>query len=249
MSPQDINAMNKFGQTALHLSIDWPLGIRILIDAGADTECIDQENMLPLQYAIERLLVDPIRILGEANCSLRQRGQISAYEEVRKRSIIEQLDHQWGFLELSELCYKEPERVVLVLDTFLDLIVNRRMRLYDLVRQTFPLSEIARWFSHSNDGTHVIDETASRLAFELESRGIHVPPHLHPGKDQITSYHYFAGYPKFAERLWNAGFRDVNGRDSLGRTPLMLSPKNAGQRKWLEFVTWILSKGADLYAR
>ena len=120
ISPQDINAMNKFGQTALHLSIDWPLGLRILLDAGADTECVDQSDFVPLQYAIERLLVDPIRILGEANCSFRQKGRISAYEEMRKGWIIEAVDHQWGFLWKPGVRFEERETAaMLVFDTLL----------------------------------------------------------------------------------------------------------------------------------
>ena len=127
--------------------------------------------------------------------------------------------------------------------------------------RTIPLSEVASLLPPSSGGTYVIDETASGLAFELESRSIHVPPHLHPGKDQITGYHYFAGYPRIAERLWKAGFRDVNGRDSIGRTPLMVRTLKSPFKQWfelierchsfiqwLEYVTWILSKGADLYA-
>lgn len=269
ISPHDVNAANQFGQTALHLSIDWPLGMRILLDAGADTECVDQAGLVPLHYAIERLLVDPIRILGQANCSFRDQRWISVSEtthgKMEKGSLVDQskMDHQWKFLEF--LIYRsvvKGEEFLLVLDTLLDLIVSRRKRLYDLARQTIPLSEIARWLPQSSDESHVIDETASRLAFELEYRGIHVPPHLHPGKDQITGYHCSAGCPTVAERLWKFGFRDVDGKDSFGRTPLMVhtyfrskewwrfvSLSRHSFARWLEFVTWTLSKGADLYAR
>ena len=277
ISPHDINATNKFGQTALHLSIDWPLGMRILLKAGADTECVDQAGLVPLQYAVHRLLVDPIRILGQANCSFRDQRWVSASEmthgEMGKRSVIDhcRMDHQWNFLEMLGMkfwssIYEECEglerSLMSVFDTLLELIVSRRKRLCDLARQTIPLSDIARWLPHSSDESHVIDETASSLAFELEYRGIHVPPHLHPGKDRITGYHYFAGYPKYAERLWNFGFRDVNGKDFLGRTPLMVRTlyfPRTGQgaffilrrhcAQWLEYVTWVLSKCADLYAR
>ena len=291
ISPQDVNAKNKFGQTALHLSIDWPLGMRILLDAGADTECVDQANLVPLHYAIERLLVtirwhlpwdaasevplDPIRILGEANCSFRDQRHVSNHEmvleEMGKDSIIDHsiIDHQWHFLkslgvemECSRESNSQGNSLVLIFDTFLDLIAIRRKRLCDLARHTIPLSEIAHWLPHSTDESHVIDETASPLAFELERRGIPIPPHLHPGKDQITGYHYFAGHPNVLERLWKFGFRDVNGKDSLGRTPLMARTLNfpdaqsfdfIGLRplsaQWIESVAWMLNKGADLYAR
>ena len=254
MSPQDINSTNKFGQTALHLSIDWPLGMHILLDAGADTECVDHASRVPLQYAIERMLVDPIRLLGEANCLFRQEERISVYgssnKQMEEGSNTEPVDHQWSFLvsEVTDFNSKWRPSAVLVLATLLDLIISRRKRLLDLAKRTLPFSEMARWCPYGSDGTHVIDEKASGLAFELKSRGIQVPAHLDPGKDQTTCYHCFAGYPELAERLWKAGFRDVNGKDSLGRTPLMLCARNFSHN-WLEFVTWILGKGADLYAR
>ena len=253
ISPQDINNANKFGQTALHLSIDWPLGMRILLDAGADTECVDNTSQVPLQYAIARMLVDPICILSEANCLFRQEGRISvrgsSHKEMDEGPNTEPVDHQWSFLKSLEHRFNSRQGpVVLVLDTLLDLITSRRKRLFDLAKRTLPLSEMARWRPDSSDGADVIDEKVSRLAFELKSRGIQVPAHLDPGKDQITGYHYFAGYPRIAKRLWKAGFRDVNGKDSLGRTPMMLCPRNF-RHNLLEFVTWMLSKGADLYAR
>ena len=267
ISPQDIDATNKFGQTALHLSIDWPDGMDILLEAGADPECVDQAGSVPLQYAVKRLLVDPIRKLGKAKCSLRQKERISAYETSQEKKvkglIIEPVDHQWGFLWEPGKHLDEPESAaVLVFDTLLDLLVNWRKELCDRARQTIPLPEIARYLPHSCGGTHVIDETASRLAFEIESRGIYLPPYLHPGKDQITGYHFFAGYPKIAEKLWKAGFHDINGKDSIGRTPLMvrtldhpftqwreLSEDHCSFIQWLEFITWMQDKDADLYAR
>ena len=193
-SPQDINATNNFGQTALHLSIDWPLGMRILVDAGADTECVDQAGLVPLCYAIERWRVDPIRILGQANCSFRDQRWISVSEttdvEIEKGSLNDhsKMDHQWNFLENIGRELDSPRRrfkymvrsIILVFDTLLDLIASRRKRLCELARQTIPPSEIARWLPQSSDESQVIDETASRLAFELEYRGIDIPPHLHP---------------------------------------------------------------------
>ena len=248
--------------------------MRILLDAGADTDCVDQAGLVPLQYAIERLLLDPICILGEANCSFRHPWlslSETSHGEMVKCKLIDYFpkDHQWRFLGWlgyrSENYQNESDSLgespMLVLDTLLDFIVSRRKRLCDLARQTIPPSEIAYWLPCSGGESHVIDETASRLVSELEHRGIYVPPHLHPGRDRITGYHYFAGYPKIAENLWKLGFRDVNGKDSFGRTPLMVNqlkfPSEWRQyvnssrsfANWLEFVTWILGKGADLYAR
>ena len=50
--------------------MEWPRGIDLLLQVGAEINCKDSYNELPLVYAIEMSLVEPIRLLARADCSL-----------------------------------------------------------------------------------------------------------------------------------------------------------------------------------
>ena len=237
VAPHKINDHDTCGWTALHVAVRWPPGVRILVEAGADVDCVrtfDGKSLLDI--AIEIMSVELLRILAEADCSF----------------VKESDNHQWYYLGKIQT-YKRRTSLpphsdelnaarTTVAELLVGFIANRRHRLCDLAFEEVPRSALIHFLPTKTDKPYLIDEKASSLALELTSRGITVPPPLNPGKEGETGYHAIRGRPEIAEILWKAGFRDVNGRDSCGMTPLMCCPIE----NLMKFITWCLGKGFEL---
>ena len=238
VSPSSINKTNNIGQTALHLAVEWPRGMELLLQAGADVDCKDRYNQSPLEYAIKMSLVEPTRLLAHSDCSLvGSDGWFVLNKAIRRERI-------------ANLSRRRSAAAEMVVNLLVDLVTDRRQRLYDLAKQSLPVSVLDRLCHDS----YLPGESASRLYSALIVHGTAVPLALDPGEDEGTLFHQIEASSRVAERLWKAGFRDIDGRDSLGRTPLMcskayhLSPFG-GIDSMLEYVAWLLEKGADFYAK
>ena len=239
LSPHAINETNTMGQTALHLAVDWPAGMHTLLEAGADIDCKDYYMMSPLDYAVRRSLVEPIHILVDAGRSL---------------------EYIFDGLVLKDAVRIEQEHLIPdsaqenVVDLLVDLIIERRQRLGDLAIRTLPAWDLAHFFPHGNHNSYLVDEHASQLFSELPYHGVPVPSALDPGRHRTTVYHHIQSSSRVAERLWKRGFRDIDGKNSLGLTPLMCMGSNildydGSMNLYLECVAWFLKKGANFYAK
>ena len=237
VSPSSINETNNMGQSALHLAVEWPRGMDLLLQAGADVNCRDSRNYSPLFYAVEMSLVEPINLLALADCSLLDAGAQFLFERAENLAISAHPNQ--GQVTAAEM----------VVNILVDMIADRRQRLYNLANSALPVSDLDRLCHDS----YLPDESASRLYSALLRHGNAVPLALDPGKYRATLFHQIRTSSRVAERLWKAGFREIDGRDSWGRTPLMcakigdMSPINL--EFWLEYVAWLLEKGADFYAK
>ena len=74
------------GQTPLHLCIDWLLGLKILLEAGANPNLTDNENDYPIDYAVTIGKAAAVHLLGKYDTELYQqhhdgRGYRSLLEE------------------------------------------------------------------------------------------------------------------------------------------------------------------------
>ena len=241
VSPHKINETNSMGQTALHLAVEWPAGLYLLLEAGADVDCRDSLLNSPLEYAIDRSLTEPLNALGHADCSL-----FEDFDDGRSLVLLRAIR-----IEIREPGNAAAERVV---DVLTDLVIQRRRRLCDLAIRTLPASELAYFYPHGDHNSYLVDESALRLSSALEHHGIPIPSALDPGRDRVTVYHQIEGSSRVAERLWRAGFRDIDVRDSLGLTPLMviflpLLGVEHSINHYLECVAWFLNKGADINAK
>lgn len=241
VSPRTINETNTLGQTALHLALDWPAGMHTLLEAGADIDCKDYHRMSPLDYAVRRSLVEPIRILGHADCSL----------DYTFDSLV--LEHAVRIEQKHLTPNSAAENVV---DLLVDLIIERRQRLCDLAIRILLASESAHFFPQGDHNSYLVDEHASRLFSALLYHGVPVPSALDPGRNRTTLYHHIEFSSRVAERLWKGGFRDIDGKDSSGLTPLMYMRSDSdfinieeSINLQLECVAWFLKKGADFYAK
>lgn len=220
--------------------------MHLLLQARADVDCKDYYSCSSLDYAVQMSLVEPIHVLGHADCSL-----FDAFHRPR-RLVLEVAVH---VEEIGLLNHKPNIAAETVVDRLVDLITARRHRLRDLAVCTLPASELAPFYPHGVDDSNLIDENASRLIAALLYRGIPVPSALFPGRDRTTMYHHIRSSSRVAEKLWNEGFRDINGKDSLGLTPLMHMHTNDidfvsyPMNLRLECVAWFQNKGANFYAK
>ena len=251
LSPHEIHGRDSGGWTALHLSVNWPTGMLILIEAGADIDCVGTvvgRSLLDIAIGIDS--VELLRILGEADCSFAKGSDSCQWYYLRTLElydprIIAREEYGHGPIShhgRSSLYSKLSTASTTMAQLLVIFIANRRERLCDLAFEKVPSSVLAGLFPRKTDEPYIIDEKASRLAQELTSRGIAVPPALNPGKKGETGYHAISGRPELAEILWNAGFRDVNGRHSCNMTPLMCCPIET----LLRFIDWCLGKGFAL---
>ncbi|KAL2004529.1 hypothetical protein VTN00DRAFT_3414 [Thermoascus crustaceus] len=96
------------------------------------------------------------------------------------------------------------------------------------------------------------DGEASNVYAALVGEKILVKPALKVTRDEGSVYHYPRHSPTNADRLYHAGFRDIDRVDPRGITPLML----VGQRlsgyvgsvfQRLKYASWLISKGADTH--
>lgn len=141
----------------------------------------------------------------------------------------------------------------MVTDLVVDLVIDRRQRLRDLATRLLPISALTHFYPLGDHDSFLPDEKASRLFSALVHHGIPVLSALDPGRDRTTVYHQIEVSSRIAERLWKAEFRDIDGRDCFGLTPLMYMRSDAHSKHSinirLECVAWFLNKGADLYAK
>lgn len=241
VSPRAINETNNMSQTALHLTVEWPAGMRILLEAGADVDCLDCVMLSPLNYAINRSLIEPIHVLGNADCSLLDYSHSPISNDA---------------IRIGEDCRGKQTLIAegkMVTDLVVDLVIDRRQRLRDLATRLLPISALTRFYPLGDHDSFLPDEKASRLFSALVHHGIPVLSALDPGRHRTTVYHQIDVSSRVAERLWKGGFRDIDGRDCFGLTPLMYMRTGAHTKHSanikLECVAWFLNKGADLYAK
>lgn len=133
-----------------------------------------------------------------------------------------------------------------VVDCVVELLADRRRRLQVLATAFLP-SEAADRLNMSEG--RVLDEFAASAVSALRDRKIFIPNAFLPGSRRTTVYHIPCLTIRTADRLWKAGFRDVNGFDHRGRTPLMIRRyfNQINLSTELELIAWFQSKGADLH--
>ena len=69
-SSQSVSDSNNLGETALHLSLDWLSGIKVLLDAKAELNRDDRNSLTRIMLACELSLLDAVRLLGNAGSAL-----------------------------------------------------------------------------------------------------------------------------------------------------------------------------------
>ena len=138
----------------------------------------------------------------------------------------------------AALCTKNPKIVDLVVNALRD----RRRRLYDLALDILPGEALTKL---KVDPSCILDERLHYVERSLQSLQVHIPTDLQGAGYRTTIYHSSFITLESAQIAYNAGFRDVNGRDVKGRTPLMIQ-RHMPIVPEIAYIKWLISKGADL---
>lgn len=217
----------------MHLCCGWPRGIAILLEFNAKFLVNQRRRVggsdleLPLSWAICCQCSESVSLLLQNDSAL-----CSDFEpdEALGRALSTE-NHVIG-------------------DQVIEALVDRRRRLKEFATRVLP-QESLDFLDLRAD--RLIDEQTYLLRKELCRSGAQIPLALSVPHVKMTVYHCHEITVEVAERLYNVGFRDLNGRDYNGRTPLaaidsrLLYARNIFELKpHLSYAAWIVSKDARL---
>lgn len=224
-----INEPSFLALRPLHLSVDWPDGIRVLLKYGATVNVTDRKGWTPVDHVIERLALQSLDLFEKAGCAL--------FTRLRLQSAI---NRDWDY----ERTPRNDPRKTNVLNIKIKEEANRRRKLQSLLDHSLPEC-VLRGLAISKD--RLLDQQASAAKAALKRHNVSIPPWLQTEYDSGTVYHYDFLTVKVLDILWGAGFRDVNELDRAGRTPLMtMKFDRVNSEEALEIIAWFENKGVDI---
>lgn len=241
-APHLIDQPNLFGQTPLHLSVTWPKGMEVLLNENADVDAVDRTLRTPVIYAANYKLLEPLRLLGRANCGSR------VFHRYYPRNLLDEVmmhRSKTGFQESRE--NQDSVQNWEAINYTISLLSERRKSLESLVVASLPQSSIRKLNMPSDK---VLDHNATLAIEMLQEANIHVPNSLITAELSKTVYHSAYLNQRHARSLWQAGFRDVNQIDDSGLSPLMITRMvdwSANFETYLELAAWLVSNGASLH--
>lgn len=220
--------------------MDWPRGVKILLDANADIDLPDDSSRLPVHYATHQESLETLGLLREADCALytfsdHHRG----WTGVLKYAIDNEFHDTWH--NSSPF----PQNLAATTDFVIAIEASRRRRLQCLA-STFLPTDILQTFNVSQNKVFDVDAVPAVAA--LKKRGIVVPSSLLLPDLKTTVYHLPHLTIRILDSLWKAGFRDIDDYDEDGLTPLMtVSFLHCELHDGIERVAWMQAKGADIH--
>ena len=225
----DLGEPDRFGWTPLHLSVYWPLGMKILLAAGVQPNggVLGQPSerttarTTPLRYAIRNRQDKAILLLLGTDSVKNER-------------------HNSVLPEIMRSHYEPSSRII---TAAIETMVQRSNRLRSLAVAHLSPRELDRLCISREDGPlQILDACAALTANALENVGVKVPEALEPSWVVATVYHDERGFsPELADRLWSSGFHDTNVYDKRGCTPLHYACLFHG----FDMVSWLMSHGGD----
>lgn len=250
--PSMVKESNVLGQSPLHLSVAWSEGVRLLLDAGALVDAVDNQGLTPVFYAARLGYVDSILVLNEVGCAFHSfETECKGNGDTSLLRAVIMLEEQrlWEVERNIDSLEKIPKNATEVANTVVDLVIQRCRILETLARTLLDRNSVHRLQLAPES---VLDHK-DQLAISMLSERMDVPESLWmltpPGS---TVYHLPPICVGRADSFWKAGFRDVNEFDRFGLTPLMrrdIFGFNHCLSKELEFLDWLILHGADLHRR
>lgn len=213
----------------LHLSVGWPYGIDALLKHGAKLDVTDQNGYNPVDHAIYRPCSKSLKLFETADIALHEQLNLAIYLE---------------YLASSQ----DRSMRAGIVDIMIRMEANRRRRLQSLLNDSLPERESCSLLFCED---RILDEQAPAAKAALEQHQGSIPIWLRPGYDHGTVYHLCAFQTvRVLNTFWEAGFRDVNGLDRIGQTPLMAMKFVAMTfENVLENLAWFENKGVNLHEK
>ncbi|KAI1289127.1 hypothetical protein F5Y03DRAFT_388847 [Xylaria venustula] len=221
--PQSLEEVNDFGHTPVHLAVNHPSCLHLILDAGGSSmlEKIDWSGESPLAWSEESPLAWAIRI----GCRTSVQTLLAAGCPI----------HDLECLNGHRSCT----------DDVLVGLKQRRDELKALALEYLTEAEAKSFELHENK---ILDGNAFKVQRLLMSRGIDVPlrlcvvpPCYRDEETEFTSIYHSWMVSDILNELWALGFRDVNCINPYGQVPLMQWCYSG----WL--VWWLIEHGADYW--
>lgn len=243
--PESIHAQNRFGHTSLHLSIFWPKGLELLLSRGANTEAIDFRNNTPSDYCIARSLPEALRILASANASLSS----PFFGNKNPRRQFRQLND--AVAEEFHCTNESRTNAEAVFDIVVETLAQTLRQIQIIVEHSLSDAMCQRLNNTACSG--LLGTLALSAAVET------LPTAVQPRQGYVKKFSKYYKNPyslkylnlRQFETLWLEGFRDVNGYDKFGLTPLMWRFSSVlsfpAIQAQADVFAWFISKGADLH--
>ncbi|KAL3467110.1 hypothetical protein BJX64DRAFT_283835 [Aspergillus heterothallicus] len=218
--------------TLLELTVGWPKGLQILLDAGADIRRYDTGARDPIYQAIRLQCEDSLRILLQAGCTVR----------------------------LSHISFGGPPKMLLNIVQELASRRKRLWELSEsyLPRQYLARHNTAKCVLPDTGAAGLYDGLRARnIALDPTLRVEHSGKSVHHGFYDPQRKLWVQPFLFTTSAMYKAGFRDIDVPDSSGRTPLMTTisdcpnldtiiPAGHGHDITCK-IRWFVSKGANLF--
>lgn len=221
------------GLCAIHFAVTWPEALQRLILAGADIDVQDDIGRSPIQLAVALGIVQSVRLLIEADCSL---ATADCHQSLLQQS-----------LEIGQSETRSQISACIVRG-----LINRHTRFLELALSFLPSS--SRIFKLIIPGQLQQSLIPEFYEEEIEGPDYDVPVALEldgKGHYQTGCLHATTRLPiPIADQLWTGGFQelevpyDIEGL-GLALTPILEAWFNAD----FDLVRWMMAKGASLSSR
>jgi hypothetical protein len=213
--PDSINERNRLGQAPLHLSADWLWGTTRLLAAGSRLDISDNEGAFPIYYSYT------VKCWGTLETLLAADSPIPLPKLYR-----------------SGLQSLPPH----IFDKVCIALADRRSRLADLAKLALSVAEYEQLLEPNSCLLH---GKAWDVYKKIADKGFKIPSALKVPSRGRTVYHTSGLTSGEMEKLYNAGFREVDVQDPLRQTPFRLVASRLNNEEDVGPCLWLLSKGAD----
>lgn len=217
------------GLSPIHFAVTWPIALTALIRIGVDMNIEDHFRRRPIHLATALGESEAVKILLREDCAIWTRT------------------HSMSLLQ-EALNGNNKESRECVANSVITAYIDRYTRFFNLALSVLPqsspiVSEVIPGRQHEN--------LVPQIQQELSRQHYRIPPALKLCTDGSSVYdtadiHFHSRLTvHMAERLWKAGFQQIQHYTDRGSTPLLESWYNAD----FEMVKWFISKGASPFSR
>ena len=239
----DANTTDTTPYSPLCFATKWPIGIEILLRAGADPS---QAVHCAVAYEDEVGL----RMLLDQGCFLFTPLTQSGLDLSNQPKCLWNIWQSEGGSILSYALRLNQHREGLnptILSLIVQALARSRRSLMKLARQHVPVRTLRELgWNHPYDDTALLDSSAAAVFGHLQGRGTTNSNFLWPGFN-TTVYHHEWMTSEVAEALFLEGFKEIDLPDPQGITPLLLNCHGGGAAfRSLECLIWLIQHGAKL---